>query len=56
LKSSAKNSSTEAYLQTEYTKLLALFSKHCSGRIWPYAQVLLTGAILTRGQRPVTAL
>ena len=43
-------------MQTEYIKLLALFSKHCSGRIWPYAQVLLTGAILTRGQRTVTAL
>jgi hypothetical protein len=43
-------------LQTEYTKLLALFSTHCSARIWPYAQVLLTGAILARGQRTVTAL
>jgi len=43
-------------LQTEYIKLLALFSTHCSARVWPYAQVLLTGAILARGQRTVTAL
>ena len=43
-------------MQTEYIKLLALFSTHCSARIWPYARVLLTGAILARGQRTVTAL
>jgi len=43
-------------LQTEYIKLLALFSTHCSAPIWAYAQVLITGAILARGQRTVTAL
>jgi DDE superfamily endonuclease len=43
-------------LQTEYIKLLAMFSIHCSPRIWSYAQVLITGAILTRGQRTVTAV
>jgi hypothetical protein len=43
-------------LHTEYIKLLALFSTHCSNRIWPYAQVLITGAILARGQRTVTAV
>ena len=43
-------------MQTEYIKLLAMFSIHCSPRIWPYAQVLITGAILARGQLPVTAV
>ncbi len=43
-------------MQTEYIKLLAMFSIHCSPRIWSYAQVLLTGAILARGQRTVTAV
>jgi hypothetical protein len=43
-------------LQTEYIKLLAMVSIHCSPRIWSYAQVLITGAILTRGQRTVTAV
>src|SRR5512136_1160290 len=33
-----------------------MFSIHCSPRIWSYAQVLITGAILARGQRTVTAL
>lgn len=43
-------------MQTEYIKLLALFSAHCSASIWAYAQVLITGAILVRGQRTVTAI
>ena len=43
-------------MHTEYIKLLAMFSTHCSTRIWPYARVLITGAILARGQRTVTAL
>ncbi len=43
-------------MQTEYIKLLALFSNHCSPRVWSYAQVLITGAILARGQRTVTAV
>jgi hypothetical protein len=43
-------------LHTEYIKLLAMFSTHCSPRVWSYAQVLITGAILVRGQRTVTAV
>jgi hypothetical protein len=43
-------------LQTEYIKLLTMFAIHCSPRIWSYAQVLITGAILARGQRTVTAV
>lgn len=43
-------------MQTEYIKLLTMFSIHCSPRIWSYAQVLMTGAILARGQRTVTAI
>lgn len=43
-------------MQTEYIKLLAMFSSHCSPRIWSYAHVLITGAILARGQRTVTAI
>lgn len=33
-----------------------MFSIHCSPHIWAYAQVLITGAILARGQRTVTAI
>jgi hypothetical protein len=43
-------------LQTEYIKLLAMFSTQCSAPVWAYAQVLITGAILARGQRTVTAI
>ncbi len=43
-------------MQTEYIKLLAMFSMHCSANIWTYAQVLITGALLARGQRTVTAV
>ena len=43
-------------MPTEYIKLLTMFSTHCSARIWNYAQVLITGAILARGPRTVTAI
>jgi hypothetical protein len=43
-------------LHTEYIKLLTLFATHCSASVWSYAQVLITGAILARGQRTVTAI
>ncbi|CAG0930593.1 hypothetical protein TFLX_01844 [Thermoflexales bacterium] len=43
-------------MHTEYSQLLAMFSTHCSANIWHYAQVLITGAILARGQRTVTAV
>lgn len=33
-----------------------MFSTHCSANIWTYAQVLITGALLARGQRTVTAV
>jgi DDE superfamily endonuclease len=43
-------------LQTEYTKLLALFTIHFSPQLWPLVQTMVTGAILARGQRTVTAI
>ena len=43
-------------MHTEYIKLLAMFSIHCSPRIWAYARILITAAILARGQRTVTAV
>jgi len=43
-------------LHTEYIKLLTMFSTHCSASIWTSAQVLITGAILARGQRTVAAI
>jgi hypothetical protein len=43
-------------LQTEYTNILALFTIHFSPQLRPLVQVLVTGAILARGQRTVTAL
>ncbi len=43
-------------MRTEYSKLLAIYSTHCSAHIWRYAQVLITGAILARGQHTVTAV
>ncbi len=43
-------------MHTEYIKLLTMFSTHCSASIWAYAQVLITGAILARGQRTVAAV
>ena len=43
-------------MQTEYTNVLALFAIHFSTELWPLAQLLVTGAILARGQRTVTAI
>jgi hypothetical protein len=43
-------------LQTEYTNVLALFASHFSPQLWPLVQVLVTGAILARGQRTVAAV
>ncbi len=43
-------------MQTEYTQILALFAIHFSPRLWPLVQVLVTGAILARGQRTVAAV
>ncbi len=43
-------------MQTEYTNVLALFAIHFSPQLWPLVQVLVTGAILARGQRTVTAI
>jgi hypothetical protein len=43
-------------LQTEYNNVLSLFAIHFSAELWPLVQVLVTGAILARGQRTVTAI
>jgi hypothetical protein len=43
-------------LQTEYTSVLAFFAIHFSAQLWPSVQVLITGAILARGSRTVTAI
>lgn len=43
-------------MPTEYTSVLALFAIHFSAQLWPVVQVLVTGAILARGQRTVTAI
>ena len=43
-------------MQTEYTNVFALFAIHFSPQLWPLVQVLVTGAILARGQRTVTAV
>ncbi|HZQ08581.1 MAG TPA: transposase [Anaerolineae bacterium] len=43
-------------MQTEYTNVLALFAIHFSAELWPLVQVLVTGAILARDQRTVTAI
>jgi DDE superfamily endonuclease len=43
-------------LSSDYTKVLAMFVKHFSPRVWAHVQVLVTGAILARGQRTVTAV
>ncbi len=43
-------------MQTEYTRILALFAIHFSPQLWPLAQTLVTGAILARGPRTVTAI
>jgi hypothetical protein len=43
-------------LQTEYTRILALFAIHFSPQLWPLVRTLVTGAILARRQRTVTAI
>ena len=43
-------------MQSEYSKVLALFARHFTPSVWQHAQILLTGAILACGQRTVTAL
>lgn len=43
-------------MQNEYSKVLALFAKHFTASVWQHAQILVTGAILARGQRTVAAL
>jgi hypothetical protein len=42
-------------LQSEYSKILALFAKQFTPTVWQHVQVLVTGAILARGQRTVAA-
>jgi DDE superfamily endonuclease len=43
-------------LYTDYTKILGLFAMYFSPQLWGHVQVLVTGAILARGQRTVTAV
>jgi len=43
-------------LPSEYTTILTSFARLFSKRVWRYAQTLLMGAILTPGQRTVTAV
>lgn len=43
-------------MPSEYTTILTSFARLFSKRIWKYAQTLLIGAILTPGQRTVTAV
>ncbi len=43
-------------LPSHYLSLILSFAPLFSTAIWPYAQVLLIGAILTPGQRTVTAI
>lgn len=43
-------------MQNEYSKVLSLFAQHFTPRVWQHAQILLTGAILARGQRTVAAV
>jgi hypothetical protein len=42
-------------LPSEYTMILTSFARLFSKHVWKYAQALLIGAILTPGQRTVTA-
>ena len=43
-------------LPAEVTALLALFAPLLTSSVWSHAQILLIGAILTPGQRTVTAI
>jgi hypothetical protein len=42
-------------LYEDYIRMLALFAGLFAPRVWPQVQVLLTGALLARGPRTVTA-
>lgn len=42
-------------MQDDYIKILGLFASQFSGTVWEQAQVLVTGAILARGQRTVAS-
>jgi hypothetical protein len=43
-------------LRNEYIKLLKLFASEFSPVVWAHAKILLTGAILVRGQRTVASI
>jgi hypothetical protein len=42
-------------LHDDYIRILTLFACHFTPRVWPQVQVLITGTLLARGQRTVTA-
>jgi hypothetical protein len=42
-------------LHDDYIRLLTMFACHVTPRIWPHVQVLITGTLLARGPRTVTA-
>jgi DDE superfamily endonuclease len=43
-------------LYDDYIRILAMFASHFTPQTWQQAQVLVTGVILARGQRTVTAV
>ncbi len=43
-------------MQNDYISILALFASHFTPSVWEHVQVLVTGAILARRERTVTAL
>lgn len=43
-------------MQSEYSKVLVLFAKQFTPAVWQHVQILVTGAILARGQRTVAAV
>lgn len=43
-------------MRDEYIKILLLFAGQFSAPVWRHAQILLTGAILVRGQRTVASV
>ena len=43
-------------MHDDYIRILALFACHFTPQTWQQAQVLVTGALLTRGQRTITAV
>lgn len=42
-------------MHDDYIRILAMFAAHFTPRLWPQAQVLITGTLLAHGQRTVTA-